>query len=281
LATAESKNKGILPFLYLYLMLQTAVGLLPFAWMLKTAFASGEEFGKPMTVWRLFFPSSTTLANFRTVLLDAPILTWTINSLVIAILGTVLSVFLSALAGFAFAKMRFPGRDVLFWLIMATIMIPSQVTSVPRFIIFIRMGIFNSYQALILPGLANAMGIFLMRQFFKGIPDSLIEAARLDGASWFDIFWRIMLPLAKPAVVILVLVSFVGRWNNFMGPLIYTNTNAMYTLPVGIARFAMEYSRNPAALMAGATLVVLPCLAIFIIGQRYFTNGIAMSGMKY
>ena len=266
---------------HVYLVFQTALALLPFVWMLRTAFSGTEDIAGPLSVERLFTLSDPTWANFRTVLANAKMWTWTVNSLVIACLGTALSVFLSALAGFAFAKMRFPGREVLFWLIMATIMIPSQVTSVPRFIIFIRMGIFNSYQALILPGLANAMGIFLMRQFFKGLPDSLIEAARLDGATWFDIFWRIMLPLAKPAVVILVLINFVARWNNFMGPLIYTNTNAMYTLPVGLAKFASEYHRNPAALMAGATLVVIPCLVIFIIGQRYFTKGIALSGMKY
>jgi len=274
------KSKWHIVF-HIYLIFQTALALLPFVWMLRTAFSGTEDIAGPLSIRRLFTLSDPTLANFRTVLANARLLTWTANSLVIACLGTVLSVFLSALAGFAFAKMRFPGREVLFWLIMATIMIPSQVTSVPRFIIFIHMGIFNSYQALILPGLANAMGIFLMRQFFKGLPDSLIEAARLDGATWFDIFWRIMLPLAKPAVVILVLINFVSRWNNFMGPLIYTNTNAMYTLPVGLAKFASEYYRNPAALMAGATLVVIPCLVIFIIGQRYFTKGIALSGMKY
>jgi len=266
---------------HFYLIFQTSLALLPFVWMLRTAFSGSEDISGAMSIRRLFTLSQPTMANFHTVLSNSRILTWTINSLVIACVGTVLSVFLSALAGFAFAKMRFPGREVLFWLVIATIMIPAQVTSVPRFIIFIHMGIFNSYQALILPGLANAMGIFLMRQFFKGLPDSLIEAARLDGATWFDIFWRIMLPLAKPAVVILVLINFVSRWNNFMGPLIYTNTNAMYTLPVGLAKFAAEYTRNPAALMAGATLVVIPCLIIFIIGQRYFTKGIALSGMKY
>jgi len=275
------KKSGINILLHIYLLISAAIALLPFAWMIRTAFSGSEDFAAKMSLDKLLRLTDPTWANFVTVTRNAPIVLWTVNSLVIAVVGTALCVFLSALAGFAFAKMRFPGREVLFWMIMATIMIPSQVTSVPRFIIFIRMGIFNSYQALILPGLANAMGIFLMRQFFKGIPDSLIEAARLDGASWFDIFWRIMLPLAKPAVVILVLINFVGRWNNFMGPLIYTNTDAMYTLPVGIARFATEYHRNPAALMAGATLVVIPCLIIFAVGQRYFTKGIAMSGMKY
>jgi multiple sugar transport system permease protein len=268
--------------LHALLAVQVVVGLLPFWWMVRTSLSGHEMYSENPTFWTQMRVVDFTVKNFSTVLEQGRFGLWTVNSLVVAMLSTVLTVLVSALAGFAFAKMRFRYRDELFWLVLCTTMVPAQAVAVPRFGLFVHLGLYNSYQVLIVPGISSAIGIFLMCQFFKGIPQSLVEAARIDGASWMDIFWRIMLPLSKPALVVLGLMTFIGSWNDFVTPLMYTNTVEMRTLPVGLQRFAEQfgYAWDIGAMMAGAVMVMIPCLIIFALGQRQFTEGIATSGLK-
>jgi multiple sugar transport system permease protein len=268
--------------LHALLAVQVVVGLMPFWWMVRTSLSGHEMYSENPTFWTQMRVVDFTVKNFSTVLEQGRFGLWTVNSLVVAMLSTVLTVLVSALAGFAFAKMRFRYRDELFWLVLCTTMVPAQAVAVPRFGLFVHLGLYNSYQVLIVPGISSAIGIFLMCQFFKGIPQSLVEAARIDGASWMDIFWRIMLPLSKPALVVLGLMTFIGSWNDFVTPLMYTNTVEMRTLPVGLQRFAEQfgYAWDIGAMMAGAVMVMIPCLIIFALGQRQFTEGIATSGLK-
>ena len=187
----------------------------------------------------------------------------------------------SSLAAFAFAKMSFPGEKKLFGLIFATMLIPSQVTLIPLYVVFSKIGWIDTHLPLIVPQImVNAYGVFLIRQFMMTVPDSYIEAAKLDGAGYLLIYSKIMLPLCKPALVTLGMFTFVGNWNNFVGPLIYLNTEELFTLPLIINSFRSAYAVDWGLLMAGSTVAVLPLLVIYLFAQRSFIEGIAATGLK-
>jgi multiple sugar transport system permease protein len=251
--------------------------VLPFLWMVSTSFKPEREV---FTFPPSFLPHNITIANYTALFQRLNFARYFLNTVLVAACTTCFGLFINSLAGYAFAKIPFPGRDGLFVLILATLMVPGSVTVIPSFLVIKAMGLVNTYFGLIIPGLANAFGIFLLRQFIKTIPDELIEAAQIDGASEFWIFTRVILPLAKPALATLGLFTFMGSWNSFFWPLIIATDEKVYTLPVAIAVLSGQYGGEFALQMAGATVVVAPILIVFLFLQRYYISGIAMTGIK-
>ncbi|MFB6933277.1 carbohydrate ABC transporter permease [Streptomyces sp. HUAS 31] len=262
-----------------------SVGLLvmaaPFLWMALSAFKTRQDLTASPPVW---IPTTWTLDNFSALLdqLDMP--RYFLNSLIVAVLVTASNLLFCSMLGYALAKLDFSGRSKVFGLVLAALMVPGNLMILPLYVLMNGMGLIDTYAGLVLPFAAGAFGVFLMRQFMLQVPDELLEAARLDGAGEWYIFWRIVLPLVKPALATLTIFAFLGSWNNFIWPLIATNDPDKYTLPVALATFANDPNRTVAGgngmLMAGSLLVVLPVLLVFAVLQRHFTQGIATAGIK-
>jgi multiple sugar transport system permease protein len=266
-------------FRYALLIFGAIVMLVPFVWMIDASFMTSSEIQQRPPAW---LPSSLQFENYPKLLdvLDFPRLY--LNSFIVTGATVVGVLFTSSIAGFAFAKYRFPGRELLFYAILATMMIPFFVTIIPVFYIVRQFGWIDTYQGLIFPSLTSAYGIFLMRQFIFGIPDELIDAARVDGAPEPLIYWRIIVPLTRPALATLGTFIFIGSWNNFLWPLLVINNRDLYTVPLGLNNlrtFAAE-ARNLNLLMAGTVLSVVPTLILFVFLQRYFIQGVALTGLK-
>jgi len=262
---------------YLVLVGGGFVMVFPFVWMMIASLMTAGEIQLRPPVW---LPARPQFNNYIELVDSIPIARLYFNSLFtsgIIVFGVLLS---SSLAGFAFAKYRFPGREFLFYLILATMMIPFFVTLIPVFFIVRQLGWIDTYQGLVVPGLTSAYGIFLMRQFMITVPDEIIDAARIDGASELSIYWRIVLPLIKPALATLGTFVFIGAWNNFLWPLLVLNSRELMTLPLGINSLRSLYADNTNLLMAGTAVSVLPMLFVFIYLQRYFIQGIALTGLK-
>ena len=203
-----------------------------------------------------------------------------LNSLLLSFSVTVISLFFNSMAGFAFAKYRFIGKKKLFNLLLSSMIIPSQVTMLPLFLMLKSIGLINTYMAIIIPGLANIFGIFLIRQYILAIPDSLIEAAKIDGATDFQIYRKIILPLAIPILVTLAIFTFLGTWNDFLWPLIALTDDSMYTLPVALANLMGEHTKDPELMMAGSVLTIIPVIIVFLVLQKYYIKGIMMGSVK-
>jgi multiple sugar transport system permease protein len=227
-----------------------------------------------------FFPDQFTLNQYRNLFLRLNIARNFLNSIIVSVLVTVISLFLNSMAGYAFAKYRFKGKDKLFNLLLSSMIIPSQVTMLPLFLMLKYMGFINTYMAILIPGLANIFGIFLIRQYAFSIPDSLIEAARIDGATDFQIYRTIILPLITPVLVTLAIFTFMGTWNDFLWPLIALTDNSMYTLPVSLSNLMGEHTKDPELMMAGSVLTILPVLVVFLALQKYYIRGIMMGSVK-
>lgn len=262
-------------FAYAVVTLGAVLMIAPFLWMLSTAFKGGGVIFDYPPSW---MPSPVTLENFREVWTVVPFGRYLFNSLFIAVCVTIGEVLTSALAAYAFARLRFPGRDALFLMYLATLMIPGQVTVIPNFILMRYLGWINTYQGLIIPTAFTAFGTFLLRQYFLSIPRELEEAARVDGAGYFEIWWRIIMPLASPAIATLGVFSFMGAWNSFLWPFIMVSTSEMRTLTVALRSLQTEYGTEWGMMMAGSLIAMLPMLAIFLSAQRYFVRGIATTG---
>ncbi|HET9382203.1 MAG TPA: carbohydrate ABC transporter permease, partial [Streptomyces sp.] len=232
----------------------------------------------------VWIPSDWTLASFRALFDQLDMARYFLNSVIVAILVTVCNLLFCSMLGYALAKLNFSGRSKIFGVVLASLMVPGNLMILPLYVLMTRMDLIDTYAGLVLPFAAGAFGVFLMRQFMQSIPDELLEAARMDGAGEWYIFWRIVLPLVKPALATLTIFTFLGSWNNFIWPLIATNDPGKYTLPVALATFANDPNRTVGGgngmLMAGSLLVVLPVLVVFIALQRHFTQGIATAGMK-
>ena len=262
--------------LHIFLLLGSVVMLLPFIWMLSTSLKTpAETFAYP-PVW---IPTQIAWNNYSRAVSSMPFGRFYLNSLIVTISVTVLQILTSSLAAFAFARLRFPGRNLLFLLYLATLMIPFQVTMIPNFIIVRLLGWFDTYQALILPPAFSAFSTFLLRQYFTGIPFDLDEAARIDGATSLRIWWSVILPLSGPVLTALAIFVSLNTWNEFLWPLIVTNSPAMRTLPVGLSTFQGQYKVEWNLLMAGSVIAMLPVLLVYIVAQRWFIRGIALSGM--
>jgi multiple sugar transport system permease protein len=259
------------------LVMAAGIFMLPFFWSLSISFQPpGDVFRWPMRL----IPESATLQNYEQLWTEIPFARWLFNSSCVALAVTAANLFLDALAGYVFARLRFPGRKLLFTLLLATLMVPSHVTLVPKFMLLNALGLVNTYAALTAPSLVQVVGIFLMKQFFGSLPRQLEEAARIDGCNRFQVFWRVVLPISKPALAALGIYTFQGNWNEFLWPLVATTTSDMFTLPVGLAMFRYEFRVEWALLMAGSILIALPTLILFLVFQRLFIQGIATTGLK-
>jgi multiple sugar transport system permease protein len=251
--------------------------VLPFVWMLSTAFKERlQVFDVPPT----WIPSHPTVDSFQQLLGLVPFSMFYVNSFKVASCITLGQLAFCSSAAYAFARLRFPGRDVMFGAYLASLMVPGQVTIIPLFVIIKDLGLLDNHAALILPALTSAFGTFLLRQFFLSIPMELEEAARVDGAGPFRILTTIYLPLSGAALATLAIFTFNYFWNEFFRPLIFLSSLPNYTIPLGLAYTLGQYAQNQALVMAGVTLAVAPVLAIYLLGQRYIVEGITLTGLK-
>ncbi|WP_298253721.1 carbohydrate ABC transporter permease [uncultured Arthrobacter sp.] len=262
------------------LVLAIVVGLImmfPLYWMITLAFSPRTDvFSRELNLW----PSEWTLENFRTIFNGFPTITWFGNSVVITVIVTILTVTVNLLAGYAFAKLDFRGKGAIFLLVLSTMMIPVQVLMVAQFRLVTELGIYGTFWAVIFPSAASAFGIFLARQFMIGIPDELIEAAKVDGAGTIRIFLQIILPLCKPLIAVLVLLTVMYQWNDFAWPLIALKDSQLFTLPIGLLYLRGQYGADYGAIMALALLSITPIIILFLAFQKYFVQGLARSGIR-
>lgn len=255
----------------------SAIVMFPLYWMLVVAFSPrGEVFLPGIRLW----PSEFTLENFEKVFRQFPVADWFVNSISIGLVATALTVALNLLAGYAFARLRFPGRTALFMLALSTMMVPVQVIMVAQFRLVADLELVGTYWSVILPAAAAAFGIFLARQFFIAIPDELIEAARIDGAGPIRVFVQIVLPLSKPLIAVLILLTLLGSWNDFAWPLIALKDPDLFTLPIGLLYLKGQTTPDYNAIMALALISVLPMVVLFLAFQRYFVQGFARTGIR-
>jgi multiple sugar transport system permease protein len=282
LAVKKSKRFSILHFLFRLLVaamlaLFTILALLPFFWMLSASLKLDKDVFRYPIEW---IPAVKHWENYISIWQRVPMLIYFKNTAVLSLAVTFMQITTSSFAAYAFAKLRFKGRDLLFLCYIGTIAIPWQVYMLPQFILMRYMGLYDTLLALLVLQSFSAFGVFLMRQFFLSIPNELCEAARIDGLSEYSIWARIMLPLSKPAIATLIIFTFVGTWNDFMGPLIYLRSDAVKTIQVGLRRFIQENSSDYHLIMAASLCSLIPVGIVFLFMQRYFIEGIASTGIK-
>jgi putative chitobiose transport system permease protein len=259
---------------YALFVLLALVTVFPFAWVLLTSLKGPDDvlFAVPPPV----LPHDWTLDNYANVLATLPILAFFRNSIAVSITTTVLNVLVASLAAYPLAKMRFRGRDAIFYFLLATLIVPVQLTYVPSFVLAVNtFHYYDSLPALVFPNLASAFNIFLMRQAFRAVPDELIDAARVDGARELRIWWQILLPVVRPSVAAVAIFTFVTSWNDFLWPSLMLPTMANKTLPVGLAALQSQFSSDFRSIAAGVTMTVVPILIFFVAAQRYFIRGLA------
>ncbi|WP_104180221.1 carbohydrate ABC transporter permease [Arthrobacter sp. B0490] len=253
------------------------VMMFPLYWMITIAFSpSADVVSRELRVW----PSEWTLDNFRTIFGTFPAATWFGNSVVVTAIITILTVSVNLLAGYAFAKLDFRGKGFVFLLVLSTMMVPVQVLMVAQFRLVTQLGIYGTFWAVIFPSAASAFGIFLARQFIIAIPDELLEAAKMDGAGTIRIFLQIILPLCKPLIAVLVLLTVMYQWNDFAWPLIALKDAQLFTLPIGLLYLQGQYGADYGAIMALALLSITPIVIMFLAFQKYFVQGLARSGIR-
>jgi multiple sugar transport system permease protein len=253
------------------------VMLTPFAWMLSASLKLNKDVFIFPIQW---IPAEPRWQNYVDIWTKIPLALFIWNTAKITIAVTILQLLTSSFAAYAFAKLRFPFRDTLFLGYIATIAMPWQVYMVPQFLLMRELGLHNTHMALILLQAFTAFGVFLMRQFYQSIPDELCEAARIDGMSEYQIWWRIMLPLSKPALSTLTIFTFVTTWNDFLGPLIYLTKTELKTIQIGLRMFISQYSAEYGLIMAASVVALIPVLVVFLALQRFFVEGIATTGLK-
>jgi multiple sugar transport system permease protein len=272
---------GVLPVkkivAYVILGIGGVVMIVPFIWMLSTSL---KETSDVFTFPPKWIPSPILWRNYIDAWNAVPFNRFFMNSIIVSVSITLGQLITSCLAAYAFAKLTFAGRDKLFLAYLGTMMVPGQVTMIPVFILLKKLNWIDTYQALILPGIFSAYGTFMLRQFFMTIPKDLIESAKIDGCSQLGILVKIVIPLSLPAIATLGTFIFLGSWNEFMWPLIVTNSMEMKTLPVGLSSFQGLYSTDWSLLMAASTIVLIPVIIVYVFNQRFFTKGIVMSGIK-
>lgn len=249
----------------------------PFLWMVLTSF---KELGDILTYPPNWWPKTFVLDNYVNAFQAAPFGRYYVNSVFVAVAVTLGQLVTCSMAAYAFARLKFRGRDILFYVFLGTMMIPGQVTMIPSFLVLHWFGWIDSYQALIVPGLASAFGTFLMRQFFLTIPRDLEDAAAIDGCSKFGVLWRIILPLSRPALATLAVFTFMGVFNDFLWALIVVSSEEMRTVQLGLAIFRDRYQTDWGQLMSASVVATLPILTVFFFAQQYFIKGITLSGMK-
>ncbi|MBA2874277.1 carbohydrate ABC transporter permease [Thermaerobacillus caldiproteolyticus] len=265
-------------FLYVILVVYAVITLIPFLWALSSSFKTLEEI---VSGTIHFIPKHFTLDNYKQIFIEQKMFPrWLFNSVIIAVTVTLLNLLFNSMAGYALARLQFPGKKPLFIIILAVLMIPVQVTMIPNYLILKQLGWLNSYQGMIVPTMINATFIFMMRQFFINFPKELEEAAALDGLSRLGIFFRIVLPLARPALAAQAIFVFMGSWNDFMRPLIILSDPQLFTLPLGLNSFKGQYISYWNYIMAASMVFTLPVLVIYAFFNRYFIKGISFTGSK-
>jgi multiple sugar transport system permease protein len=262
---------------YTILILLSVVMIFPFFWMLMSSFKDASQIFQPRIV-----PERPTLENYSTILFSGNYRfpQWFLNSAIIAVCTTTSVLFFDSLLGYTLSKFNFPGKKIIFLLIISTLMIPTEMLVIPWYAMSRAMKWGNTYWGIMFPGMISAFGVFLMRQFMTSIPNDLLDAARIDGMGELNIFLKIALPLVTPALATLAIFNFIGNWNAFLWPLIVSSKPRMYTLPVGLANFSGEAGSDWHLIMTGATISMIPLIVIFIIFQRQIVRGIAMTGLK-
>ena len=262
---------------YIALILLSILTIIPFAWMLSASLKLNKDvFAWPME----WIPSVPQWQNYVNIWTKIPLLKYIGNTTFLTIVVTLLQLLTSSFAAYAFSKLRFKGKNLLFLGYIATIAMPWQVYMVPQFMMMSEMGLNDKLTAMICLQAFSAFGVFLMKQFYDGIPDELCEAARIDGLSEYGIWWRIMLPLSKPSLATLTIFTFVNTWNDFLGPLLYLHTDSKKTLQLGLRMFIGQYSAEYGLIMAASVVALIPVLIVFLALQKYFVQGIASSGLK-
>ena len=264
--------------IYIILSVISLIWVFPFLWMALGSLKTQREIlAKPPRL----LPDHATLANFTKWFEQLNFSTYFTNSIIVAVITVLGNIIFCSMVGYALAKMQFRGKNIVFGAVMVTLMVPSVATFVPLFVIIANLGLSNTYAALILPFLTQPVGVFLMRQFMTGIPDAVIEAARIDGAGELRIFFQIVLPQCAPAIATLSILTLLSSWNNFLWPLVAAQSDSMYTLPVALSLYSTgQNATNYSVLLAGAVLIITPILLLFIFLQRYFIEGVAMTGIK-
>lgn len=270
------KNKNTASTVRILILTVLGIAMLfPFFWMIGTSFKQGSD------VYNLsIFPQKATLGNYRKLLSGSYFPMWFLNSLIVGGAVTLSVLFFDSMVGFALSKYKFPGMRIVFLLILSTMMIPTEMLVIPWFIMSSELQWVDTYWGVMFPGLMSGFGTFLMRQFFMGIPEDLLDAGRIDGLNEFHIWWKIAMPLVRPALAALAIFSFIGNWNAFLWPLIVSNRIDMYTLPVGLSFFNGEFQSQWEMVMTGATVATVPVLIIYLIFQKQIINGIALTGVK-
>lgn len=280
MTTSTERRAAITParvLAWVLLGIGVVVAIVPFVWMVSGSFRTEADlYSAPESL----LPTEWTLGGYERIWSELPFLRVIANSFIFAGVTTVLCLLFDSMCAYALARLRFRGRRIAFWLVIATLMIPSQVTLIPVFVELFHLGWLNTYQGLIVPRATSAFGIFMLRQFFLTIPAELDEAARLDGAGHFRIYWRIILPLAKPALATLAVLHFMNLWNDLLWPLVVTSSTEMRTLPAALTLFGGQHVNDHAVLLAGAVISLLPLALAFFLAQRFFVQGVAATGLK-
>ena len=271
----REKNKQI--WIYVLLILGAIIMIIPFGWMIIVAFTK-PDITYQMTLSNVI--NSLSLDHFRSLFTEYNILRYAANSIIVSVVSTAGQILICAMSGFVFARIDFKHREKIFILYLATMMIPVQATVIPQYILINKMGLINTYAGLFLPGLFNAFGTFLMRQYFMGVPKALEEAACLDGAGYIRIFFQIMLPLAKTGLAVLAVTSFMGAWNDFLWPLLVASDDLHTTLPLFLSQLQGRWYVDWSVLMGATLISVLPILIVYLFAQRYFIEGVQNTGIK-
>lgn len=264
--------------LYGLLLAGSVILMFPLYWMLSSSLKPLDEINAFPIIW---IPSRLVWDNYSNMWNTVPFLTYFRNSCIVAITATVGTTFSSALVGFSFARLRYPGRDLLFLVAISTLIVPNWLTLIPQFVLFKNLGWLDTFAPLIVPQLfAQPFALFLLRQFFMTLPREVEEAAKIDGSGYFRIFWTIALPMVRPALIAVAVFTFLYNWNDYFYPLIYLSNDSNFTLPLGLTTLQGQYVTHTEMLMAGLVLAVLPCVALFLVCQRWFIQGIVVTGVK-
>lgn len=278
---ASRFNRRLIERVILYgvLSLLSLIILLPLAWMLLTSFKPKRELFTKEAEW---FPKEFTFENYTAIIgrESTPIFTWFFNSVLIATITTILILIVDSLAAYAYARMNFAGRNLLFGILLATLFLPGVMFIVPNFLTVNAVGLLNNRAGVIIPALAGVFGVFFLRQFFETIPKELEEAAQIDGATVFQTFYRVVLPLAQPALATLAVITFLGSWNDFLWPLLILKEPELQTLPPGLRTLQGAYTSEYGVMMAGAVIVAIPVLILYVVMQRFIVQSVASSGVK-
>lgn len=280
-AGPSMRNHKLLQRVLIYAVLigVAIIVVLPLVWMLSTSFKPKSQWFTREIEW---IPRTFTWENYSRIFSNSstPIGRWFLNSIIIGTITTALTLIVDALAAYAYARLEFPGRKVLFALLLSTLFLPGVMFLVPNFITVFRLGLLNTFPGVFLPALAGVFGVFFLRQFFESIPKDLEEAAQIDGANTFQIFWRVVLPLSKPALATLAVITFLASWNDFLWPLLILRDRALQTLPPGLRTLQGAYTAEYGQMMAGATIAAIPVLILYLLMQRYIVESVASTGVK-